>query len=105
MASNITQEKSSLTPKEVALYVGIPIASLCIAGGLYYYYCKSSSTKSSSQLDDKEDPVSSEYVFTSEKEVCLLFSLIPKQTIPPPSPPPLSPTYMLYTLYLTFNYV
>lgn len=41
MASNITQEKS-LTSKEIALYVGIPIASLCIAGGIYYYYTKKS---------------------------------------------------------------
>eukprot|EP00111_Clytia_hemisphaerica_P011292 TCONS_00033062-protein len=34
-------EKPSLSAKDLALYVGVPVATLCVAGGLYYYYTKS----------------------------------------------------------------
>jgi len=37
-----TVEKPTLSNKELALYVGVPVVTLCVAGGLYYYYSKSS---------------------------------------------------------------
>ena len=45
-------EKSGLTPRELALYVGVPVATLCVAGGLYYYFSNSKSSN-----DDGEAPV------------------------------------------------
>ena len=37
-----TVEKPALSNKELALLVGVPVVTLCVAGGLYYYYSQSS---------------------------------------------------------------
>ncbi|XP_057302474.1 mitochondrial import receptor subunit TOM70-like [Hydractinia symbiolongicarpus] len=44
MDSNNTSEKTGLSTKELAIYIGVPVATLCVAGGLYYYYTKKTST-------------------------------------------------------------
>lgn len=49
-------EKPSLSAKELALYVGVPVATLCVAGGLYYYYTKSKGGDESKEDGDKETP-------------------------------------------------
>lgn len=51
-----TSEKpTGLSAKELALYVGVPVATICVAGGIYYYYSKKSSgdTKKDKQTDNK----------------------------------------------------
>ena len=43
IASNNIPEKPNITAKELALYIGVPVATLCVAGGIYYYYSKKTS--------------------------------------------------------------
>ena len=51
-------EKPNLSAKDLALYVGVPVATLCVAGGLYYYYSKSSKDdeEKSSEEDKNKTP-------------------------------------------------
>lgn len=62
-------EKPSLSAKDLALYVGVPVATLCVAGGLYYYYTKSKSGDGSNGEGDEETPVA--VVAPMEKENAL----------------------------------
>ena len=50
-------DKPSLSAKELALYVGVPVATLCVAGGLYYYYSKSKGGDKSGEEAGEETPV------------------------------------------------
>lgn len=40
-----TENPTGLSAKDLALYIGVPVATLCVAGGLYYYYTKKSDLK------------------------------------------------------------
>lgn len=40
-----TEKPTGLSAKDLALYIGVPVATLCVAGGLYYYYTKKSDLK------------------------------------------------------------
>lgn len=40
-----TEKPTGLSAKDLALYIGVPVATLCVAGGLYYYYTKNSDPK------------------------------------------------------------
>lgn len=59
-------DKPSISAKDLALYVGVPVATLCVAGGLYYYYTKSKSGDESKGDGDEDTPVA--VVAPMEKE-------------------------------------
>lgn len=40
-----TVKPAGLSAKDLALYIGVPVGTLCVAGGLYYYYTKKSDPK------------------------------------------------------------
>ena len=59
----IVQETKTdgLSAKDLALYIGVPVATVCLAGGLYYLL-KSDSSSSEAPDSDKQSLVPSESV-------------------------------------------
>lgn len=56
------KERSGLSVKELALYVGVPVATVCVAGGLYYYFSKSKTStpqQKAATENDNTTPLSS----------------------------------------------
>lgn len=45
---------NDLTAKDLALYVGVPIATICVAGGIYYYYTKKTGDEEASTEETSE---------------------------------------------------
>jgi len=50
-----TVDKTGLTAKELALFIGVPVATICVAGGLYYYFNKKTDESTSEATVQKNN--------------------------------------------------